>query len=93
METKISDFGFAREKQDDMSFMHGVVTTGWMALAMVFDGIITEKVDVFSFGMIMHELLTGQMTRPIYCETDEEVDMILRGSERHPSVPECSYHL
>lgn len=70
----ISDFGFAREKQDDMSFMHGVGTPGWMAREMVFDGIITEKVDVFSFGMIMHVFLTGQMTRPIYSETDEEAD-------------------
>lgn len=78
--SKICDFGFAREKQEDMSFMQGYGTEGWMAPeVMQLSGSgqkISEKADVYSFGMIMHLLIFND----------------LRPSHKNLEMPESSHN-
>lgn len=40
--------------------MHGEGSVGWMAPEVVGHWIITEKADVYSFDVVMWELLTGK---------------------------------
>lgn len=59
---KICDFGWAREKQDDMSFMGDIGTEGHMAPEVAFKGEkFTEKAYIYAFGVLMFQLLTGNM--------------------------------
>ncbi|XP_042438596.1 cysteine-rich receptor-like protein kinase 2 [Zingiber officinale] len=59
---KIADFGLARTFQDDKSHISTAVagTLGYMAPEYLAHGQLTEKADVFSFGVLMIELVTGK---------------------------------
>ncbi|KAG6476345.1 hypothetical protein ZIOFF_065585 [Zingiber officinale] len=58
---KIADFGLARTFQDDKSHISTAVagTLGYMAPEYLARGQLTEKADVFSFGVLMIEIVTG----------------------------------
>ncbi|XP_074586773.1 cysteine-rich receptor-like protein kinase 2 [Curcuma longa] len=59
---KIADFGLARTFQDDKSHISTAVagTLGYMAPEYLARGQLTEKADVFSFGVLMIELVIGK---------------------------------
>ncbi|ETV70700.1 TKL protein kinase [Aphanomyces astaci] len=56
--TKLTDFGIARET-DDATMTAGIGTFRWMAPEVLLDGHYTEKADIFSFGVILSELSTN----------------------------------
>lgn len=60
---KISVFGLSRMIDIDMeeSMSRGVETFQYMASEIVNEEEYNSKVDVFSFGMIVHLILTGKM--------------------------------
>ncbi|CAA0818383.1 Cysteine-rich receptor-like protein kinase 2 [Striga hermonthica] len=60
---KIADFGLARSFQDDKSHISTVIvgTLGYMAPEYLVHGQLTEKADVYSFGILLLEIVTGRM--------------------------------
>ncbi|KAK2355126.1 G-type lectin S-receptor serine/threonine-protein kinase [Trifolium repens] len=70
---KISDFGIARIFGLDQT--HGntkrvVGTYGYMAPEYAVDGLFSVKSDVFSFGILMLEIICGKRNRGFYVEND-----------------------
>ncbi|KAK1261134.1 Receptor-like serine/threonine-protein kinase SD1-7 [Acorus gramineus] len=69
MNPKISDFGMARLFRGD----HGegntkrvVGTYGYMSPEYAMDGIFSVKSDVFSFGVLVLEIVSGKKNRGVY---------------------------
>ncbi|KAJ9136266.1 hypothetical protein P3X46_033358 [Hevea brasiliensis] len=63
MNPKISDFGLARifEGTQDLGSTHRVVgTIGYMAPEYLLGGIFSEKSDVFGFGVLILEIVSGR---------------------------------
>ncbi|KDP38086.1 hypothetical protein JCGZ_04729 [Jatropha curcas] len=59
---KIADFGMARLFPEDQTHVHTRVagTNGYMAPEYVMHGHLSKKADVFSFGVVVLELVSGQ---------------------------------
>ncbi|CAA3015712.1 cysteine-rich receptor kinase 2 [Olea europaea subsp. europaea] len=59
---QIADFGLARSFQDDKSHISTVIagTLGYMAPEYVAHGQLTEKADVYGFGVLLLEIVTGR---------------------------------
>ncbi|KAJ1700793.1 hypothetical protein LUZ63_000572 [Rhynchospora breviuscula] len=69
MNPKISDFGLARifGTDDTKSHTNRVVGTyGYMAPEYAMDGIFSVKSDVFSFGVLVLEIISGKKNRRIF---------------------------
>ena len=60
---KIADVGLARTKSEsDMTAQRGF-TAAWAAPEVVYRRRATEKIDIWSFGIILWEIVTGQPPR------------------------------
>ncbi|XP_051145870.1 cysteine-rich receptor-like protein kinase 2 [Andrographis paniculata] len=59
---KIADFGLARSFQDDKSHISTAIagTLGYMAPEYFTHGQLTEKADVYSFGVLVLEIISGR---------------------------------
>ncbi|KAM3696571.1 hypothetical protein ACB098_06G050100 [Castanea mollissima] len=69
MSPKISDFGMARTfggDQSDGNTKRVVGTYGYMAPEYAFDGLFSTKSDVFSFGILLLEIISGKKSRGFY---------------------------
>ncbi|KAL6616185.1 hypothetical protein ACP70R_038455 [Stipagrostis hirtigluma subsp. patula] len=76
---KISDFGIARMFGGDQTTAYTgkvIGTYGYMSPEYAMDGIISIKSDVFSFGVLVLEIVTGRRNRGFY---DPELDLNLLG--------------
>ncbi|KAM0951471.1 putative protein kinase RLK-Pelle-DLSV family [Dioscorea sansibarensis] len=73
MNPKISDFGLAKnfEEHETMTKTRKVVGTyGYMAPEYALDGIFSVKSDVFSFGVLILEIISGQRNRVFLSKPD-----------------------
>uniref|UniRef100_A0A2N9F3U1 non-specific serine/threonine protein kinase n=1 Tax=Fagus sylvatica TaxID=28930 RepID=A0A2N9F3U1_FAGSY len=69
MNPKISDFGMAKTFGGDQSEGNTnrvVGTYGYMAPEYAFDGLFSTKSDVFSFGILLLEIISGKKSRGFY---------------------------
>lgn len=69
MSPKISDFGMARIFGGDETVVNTtkvVGTYGYMSPEYAMDGIFSAKTDVFSFGVLVLEIISGRRNRGIY---------------------------
>jgi serine/threonine-protein kinase len=60
---KIMDFGIARQRTDDFKTSTGMVlgTPRFMSPEQITGGAVDQRSDVFSLGVVLYEMLTGQM--------------------------------
>uniref|UniRef100_A0A0D3GXB4 non-specific serine/threonine protein kinase n=1 Tax=Oryza barthii TaxID=65489 RepID=A0A0D3GXB4_9ORYZ len=75
---KISDFGLARHYEDNMTHLStGVAgTLGYLAPEYAMMGHLTEKADVFAYGVVAMEIIAG---RPNFDESVEDDKKYLLG--------------
>uniref|UniRef100_A0A1D1Y4Z9 Receptor-like serine/threonine-protein kinase SD1-7 n=1 Tax=Anthurium amnicola TaxID=1678845 RepID=A0A1D1Y4Z9_9ARAE len=69
MNPRISDFGTARifkGEQGEENTRRVVGTYGYMSPEYAMDGVFSVKSDVFSFGVIVLEVLSGKKNRGVY---------------------------
>ncbi|KAD1859328.1 hypothetical protein E3N88_42195 [Mikania micrantha] len=81
---KIADFGLARSFQDDKSHISTAIagTIGYMAPEYLAYGRLTEKVDVYSFGVLLLEVVTG-LTNNISSTSIEYTDNLVSMVWKH----------
>ncbi|KAM3238423.1 G-type lectin S-receptor-like serine/threonine-protein kinase [Capsicum annuum] len=69
MNSKISDFGLARifQRQEFEANTEQIVGThGYMSPEYAMNGIVSTKTDVFSFGVLVLEILSGKRNNSWY---------------------------
>ncbi|KAL5578982.1 hypothetical protein UlMin_011424, partial [Ulmus minor] len=75
MVAKISDFGLARifcEEQNTANTKRVVGTYGYMAPEYAMEGLFSVKSDVFSFGVILLEIISGKRNNGSYLKENSE---------------------
>lgn len=75
---KIADFGLARLFPEDKSHISTAIagTLGYMAPEYVVRGKLTEKVDVYSFGVLLIEVVSGKGKNPVPRDSRSLLQMV-----------------
>ncbi|XP_043723854.1 cysteine-rich receptor-like protein kinase 2 [Telopea speciosissima] len=83
LRAKIADFGLARSFQEDKSHISTAIagTLGYMAPEYLARGQLTEKADVYSFGVLLLEIVTGMQNRKN--ETSEYSNSLVTTAWKH----------
>lgn len=69
-EPLVADFGLARVQSEWRYYdrNQAIGTSGYLAPEYFNDGEVTEKVDIYAFGLVLLELITGQRAQDLqYC--------------------------
>ncbi|XP_019171725.1 PREDICTED: receptor-like serine/threonine-protein kinase SD1-8 isoform X2 [Ipomoea nil] len=76
MNPKISDFGMARifggDETEANNTKRVVGTYGYMSPEYAMDGLFSVKSDVFSFGVLVLEIVTGKKNRGFYNQNNQQ---------------------
>ncbi|MBN3281163.1 ROS1 kinase, partial [Polyodon spathula] len=88
---KIGDFGLARDIYKNDYYRkrgEGLLPVRWMAPESLIDGVFTKYSDVWSFGVLLWEIITlGEQPYPAY--SNLEVLHLVRSGGRLPSPTNC----
>ncbi|OIW15112.1 hypothetical protein TanjilG_08599 [Lupinus angustifolius] len=80
---KIANFGLARslELENDQNVItrHIVGTRGYMAPEYLENGLVSTKLDVYAFGVMMLEILSGKEVAALYEESDFNLSSVVQG--------------
>ncbi|KAL4564414.1 hypothetical protein LXL04_028478 [Taraxacum kok-saghyz] len=83
---KIADFGVARIEVRTEGMTPEMGTYRWMAPEMIQHRSYTQKVDVYSFGIVLWELITGML--PYHNLTDVQAAFAVVNKGIRPPVPD-----
>ncbi|XP_052189781.1 inactive protein kinase SELMODRAFT_444075-like [Diospyros lotus] len=73
-EPLVADFGLARLHTEwDACDEQVVGTSGYLAPEYFRGGKITEKVDIYAFGLVLLELITGQKASNLHCDKGRHI--------------------
>ncbi|OEL29189.1 Receptor-like serine/threonine-protein kinase SD1-8 [Dichanthelium oligosanthes] len=75
MTPKISDFGMARifgNEETEINTRKVVGTYGYMSPEYAMDGIFSVKSDVFSYGVLLLEIVSGRRNRGVYSYSNNQ---------------------
>ncbi|ERN02726.1 cysteine-rich receptor-like protein kinase 2 [Amborella trichopoda] len=80
---KIADFGLARSFQENLSHISTAIagTLGYMAPEYIAHGHLTEKADVYSFGVLLLEIVSGKQNNR--SKSVEYMDSLLTAAWKH----------
>ncbi|KAL5725068.1 Cell division control protein 2 [Ranunculus cassubicifolius] len=83
LQPKIADFGLARTFQEDKSHISTVIagTLGYMAPEYLAHGQLTEKADIYSFGVLVLEIVTGRQNSRV--KNDDFSDSLIISTWKH----------
>ncbi|KAK9052733.1 hypothetical protein SSX86_029363 [Deinandra increscens subsp. villosa] len=83
LNAKIADFGLARSFQQDKNHIStGIAgTLGYMAPEYIAYGKLSEKVDVYSYGVLLLEIVTGMPNRGM--QTSEDTRNLISTASEH----------
>ncbi|CAM8918470.1 unnamed protein product [Rhodiola kirilowii] len=76
---KISDFGMARifeSNQDQANTLRVVGTYGYMSPEYAMEGRFSEKSDVFSFGVLLLEIVSGKRNTSFHQDDDSSLSLL-----------------
>ncbi|KAG9130177.1 hypothetical protein Leryth_018765 [Lithospermum erythrorhizon] len=75
-EAKVADFGLAKLSSDNNTHVSTRImgTFGYLAPEYASSGKLTEKSDVYSYGVVLLELITGKRPIDIHSDDDSLVD-------------------
>ncbi|CAN0898048.1 G-type lectin S-receptor-like serine/threonine-protein kinase CES101 [Linum grandiflorum] len=79
MNPKISDFGMARMfgiKQLETNTKRVVGTYGYMSPEYALHGVVSVKIDVFSFGVLLLEIVSGRKNNSFYRPDQQPITLI-----------------
>jgi len=96
MNVKVTDFGFAENLKAERFLLDKKGPKGtalYMAPEVMRQEAFNEKADVYSFGLILWELLTGEEPFPQYEELDPFYQAICYDDERPPIPPDTPLSL
>ncbi|MFZ1684720.1 MAG: serine/threonine-protein kinase [Candidatus Zixiibacteriota bacterium] len=83
---KLSDFSLGRNETEDDSARAGLGTVGYMAPETIVDGKVSHKSDLFAFGALAYQMLTG--VHPFIGDDPEPVRVNARVIEENPPAIE-----
>ncbi|CDP13194.1 unnamed protein product [Coffea canephora] len=83
LRSKIADFGLARSFQEDKSHISTAIagTLGYMAPEYLAHGQLTDKADVYSFGVLLLEIVSGRQNNR--SKTTEYSDSLVTIAWKH----------
>lgn len=99
LRVKIADFGLSRLKASTYLSTHNrdVGTLKYMAPECITNCEVNEKCDIYSFGALMYEIITGQEPwdgyHPLYAICQVQSGISLQLPEDSPSCPPCLHAL
>ncbi|XP_030855221.1 proto-oncogene tyrosine-protein kinase receptor Ret-like [Strongylocentrotus purpuratus] len=89
---KIGDFGLTRYVYDDKVYVNrrgGKLPVKWMSLEAIYDQIFTTKGDVWSYGVVLFEIVTlGAAPYPGI--SNKDMPKLLKGGYRMEKPDNCS---
>lgn len=84
---KICDFGISRTMPDDPKLLTGGAgTSQWMAPEVIASKPYSQKADVYSYGILLWELLTKDV--PFHGLKEVQVAMAVLNQDRRPLIPQ-----
>ncbi|CAA6673535.1 unnamed protein product [Spirodela intermedia] len=86
---KVADFGVARVKAEPGVMTSETGTYRWMAPEVIEHRPYDQKADVFSFGIVLWELLTGKLPYENLTPLQAAVGVVQKGLR--PSIPESTH--
>ncbi|KAI3521365.1 hypothetical protein L1887_10828 [Cichorium endivia] len=69
---KVALVRFTREHENEANTNNVVGTVGYLSPEYALDGIFSEKTDVFSFGVLVLEIVSGEKNRGFSHENDSD---------------------